>query len=65
MLNFEIYAVDAKNYDHRALIASCFNLGLAKSWVENELKHFNNDLEIVSLSTGQKYYYNHKEQKWN
>lgn len=49
-LNFEIYAVDEKT-NRKALIGTCFNLGVAKTWAKEATLW--NDIIIVSKSSGE------------
>lgn len=62
MLIWQIYAVDKNNRNHKALIGKCFNKGLAKIWCEAGLTADN--YEIISEATGEKYFYNSKDKKW-
>lgn len=61
-LTFNIYAVDPKDNNTKSLIGKCFNLGLAKAWVEATITI--DDFEIENNTTKKKYYYNHKIRKW-
>lgn len=62
MLNFEIYAVDPNDRNHKALIGCCFNKGLAKAWAEETITI--DDMLIVSKETGEKWFYDKSERKW-
>lgn len=62
ILPFQMYAVDPNNPDRKALIGTCFNKGLAKSWAEETITI--DDIEIISEITKEKWYYIKKEKRW-
>lgn len=61
-LNFEIWAVDPKDRNHKALIGACFNKGLAKAWAEETITI--DDILIVSKSSKEHWIFIKKEKRW-
>lgn len=61
-LMFEIYAVDPKDPEHKCLIGSCFNKGLAKSWAEETITI--DDMLVMNKETKESWYFIKKDKKW-